>query len=289
MKNSVYVLPNTIQAVEDFEWLRTEVVALGGEANVFEATTLSGMDQTDIVKAFQEARAQDFLALARDIRALRPKIRKGRPDSAQTKALRAMHERLEDLKRIDFFPSSASKDVAGAMQKLMPSDVPPESGARAPGGRLDSREYQHRVWITRPRPGVDRFSSAWLIRRFIDAGARFVFGATPDQFPDAVPFDMYQNAGFRHEGDRCTFEVLAARFGIEDPVVARLGEIVHDLDLKDTRYNSPHAPTIGRLVDGFRATIASDDELLRQGIALFESLYQSFRSDPTKRTRTKIC
>ncbi len=82
--------------------------------------------------------------------------------------------------------------------------------------------------MTRPRPGVDRFSSAWLIRRFIDRDARFVFAASPDRYPDAVPFDMYHAGGFKHEGDMCTFEVLQERFGIRDIAVRRIGEIVHE-------------------------------------------------------------
>ena len=126
---------------------------------------------------------------------------------------------------------------------------------------------------------MDRFSSAWLIRRFVDPGARFVFAAAPDKVPEAVPFDMYQSGGFRHEGDRCTFEVLQERFGIGDPSVRRIGEIVHDLDLKDDRFRSPHAPTIGNLVEGLRASIPEDALLLEQGMALFEALYRSFQPE----------
>ena len=115
--------------------------------------------------------------------------------------------------------------------------------------------YRNRVWVTRPRPGVDRFSSAWLIRRFIDRDATFVFAAAPDRYPDAVPFDMYQAGGFKHEGDLCTFEVLQDRFGIRDVAVKRIAEIVHDIDLKEDRYKSPHAATVANLVEGLRASI----------------------------------
>ena len=106
--------------------------------------------------------------------------------------------------------------------------------------------YRNRLWVTRPRPGVDRFASAWLIRRFIDRDATFAFAAAPDRYPDAVPFDMYQGGGFRHEGDLCTFEVLEDRFGIRDAAVRRIAEIVHDIDLKEDRYKSPHAPTVAQ-------------------------------------------
>ena len=144
--------------------------------------------------------------------------------------------------------------------------------------------------MTRPRPGVDRFSSAWLIRRFIDASAVFVFASAPEKYPDAVPFDMYQPAGFKHEGENCTFEVLQERFGISDFAVRSIAEVVHDLDLKDDRFKSPHAVTIGMLVEGLRASIADDAKLLEQGIPMFEALYQSLQpAEGCARQSQKIC
>jgi hypothetical protein len=155
---------------------------------------------------------------------------------------------------------------------------------------LDPRDFTGRRWVTRPRPGVDRFASAWLIRRFIDARAPFVFADSPEQRPEAVSFDMYQPGGFRHEGDRCTFEVLVDRFGIGDAAVLAIGEIVHDLDLKDDRFKSPHAPTIGALVVGLRASVADDHELLERGMAMFEALYQSLLpAKGVRGGRPKIC
>ena len=119
---------------------------------------------------------------------------------------------------------------------------------------------------------MDRFASAWLIQRFIDPAAQFAFAATPDGVANAVPFDMY-DAGFSHEGDRCTFEVLQTRFGVDDVIVRRIGEIVHDVDLKDDRFHSPQAPTIAMLVEGLRTAWADDAELLHHGVALFDALY----------------
>jgi hypothetical protein len=151
------------------------------------------------------------------------------------------------------------------------------------------RDFAGRQWVTRPRPGVDRFASAWFIRRFIDAGATFVFALAPAKFPDAVPFDMYQPGGFRHDGDKCTLEVLQERFGVEDEAVRKIGQIVHDLDLKDGRFKSPHAPTVGLLVEGFRASIVENGKLLEQGMAMFEALYQSLQRVKRQPGRAKIC
>ena len=227
MKNAVYVLPNTPEAREDLEWLRTEVLALGGEASLFETSSITGVDE----------------------RRLLAQIRKARPGDAQDGPTQSVERRSADMK-----------------------------------------EYQHRTWVTRPRPGVDRFSSAWLIRRFIDPAAQFAFASSPDRVPDAIPFDMYQSGGFRHEGERCTFEVLLERFAIADPAVRQIGEIVHDLDLKDDRFRSAHAPTIGLLVEGLRASFHEDAQLLEQGIALFEALYQSLRPGKNPKTgKSGIC
>jgi hypothetical protein len=155
---------------------------------------------------------------------------------------------------------------------------------------VDPAAYRNRVWVTRARPGVDRFASAWLIRRFIDRDATFVFAAAPDRYPDAVPFDMYQAGGFKHDGDLCTFEVMVERFGIRDAAIKRIAEFVHDIDLKEDRYKSPHTTTVGRLVEGLRASIADDAKLLEAGIVMFEALYRSFEN--VKRPRAakgRIC
>lgn len=170
-----------------------------------------------------------------------------------------------------------------AMPTIEHQRPPAKPRVRSATPQLDPGTYRNRVWVTRPRPGVDRFASAWLIRRFIDPKATFLFASSPDRYPDAVPFDMYHDGGFRHDGDLCTFEVLQKRFGVRDVAVRRIAEIVHDIDLKEDRYKSPHAATVGNLVEGLRASVRDDANLLEQGILMFEALYQSFQT--AKRAR----
>ena len=157
--------------------------------------------------------------------------------------------------------------------------------AAAATTQLDRTQYHGRTWITRPRPGVDRMSSAWLIRRFIDPKAQFVFGEAKND-SKAIPFDTFE-AEFGHHGTHCTFETLCDRFGIHDDAVQRLGHIVHDLDLKEATYREPEAPTVGQLVDGLRRAHANDDALLHAGTDMFEALYQSMISEikPTRANR----
>ncbi|MGH9335931.1 MAG: chromate resistance protein ChrB domain-containing protein, partial [Vicinamibacteria bacterium] len=136
--------------------------------------------------------------------------------------------------------------------------------------------YRGRLWVTRPRPGVDRMACAWLIQRFIDPRARFGFAADRDSAPaDAIPYDMF-GVRFSHRGEGCTFETLSAIFDLREPSVARLAAIVHDLDLKDERFGAPESATVGTVIEGLLLAHADDDALLSQGIALFEALYRAF-------------
>jgi hypothetical protein len=131
-------------------------------------------------------------------------------------------------------------------------------------------------------------ASAWLIRRFIDSNARFGFITDVKTAGEALPFDMF-GAGFGHEGDRCTFEALAVRFGIRDAAVARIAEIVHDLDLKDGKFGAPDAATLGIAIDGLQLSSTDDSVLLDQGMTLFEALYRSFgRSIRPSRPRAVV-
>jgi hypothetical protein len=292
VKNAVHVLPESAQSREDFEWLRAEVIALGGQVAIFNVSSMGEPDERQIVTQFQAASAAEFGQLRKELKIMRTRARSGAGTSGANgiQAIRALQERFERAVRRDLFAAPGSREVESALQELIADYRPsPRPDSSPDASRLDPEEYKGRVWVTRPRPGVDRFSSAWLVRRFIDRDARFVFAAAPDRYPDAVPFDMYHAGGFKHEGDLCTFEVLQERFGIRDIAVKRIGEIVHDIDLKEDRYKSPHAPTVGNLVEGLRASTPDDARLLEQGISLFEALYLSFSSAKPQRARRPRC
>ena len=292
LKNAVHVLPESAQAREDFEWLRGEVLGLGGQAAIFDVPLMSDVDERQIVGQFQSASAAEFGRLRKELKMMRPRLRQDARTSGEQglQALRAFQERFEHAVRRDMFAAEGSREVESALKELL-SEYRPSAKSRAQPAPdlLDPDDYKGRVWVTRPRPGVDRFSSAWLIRRFIDRDAKFVFAASPERYPDAVAFDMYHAAGFRHEGDLCTFEVLQERFGIRESAVRRIGEIVHDIDLKEERYKSPHAPTVAHLVEGLRASTPDDARLLELGIGMFEALYVSFSTAKSARARKPRC
>jgi hypothetical protein len=295
-RNSVYVLPNTEQCREDFEWIRSEIVALGGEATVFAADAISDGGTEEIVAEFRRTRERDYDSLKAETDRLVPGRRGKRRlsstrDGRARRALRALHERFSAIERIDFFDAPARRKTAASLAALEHVVDGRQPVRKAPTAALSAVSFHGRRWVTRRRPGVDRMASAWLIRRFIDPSATFAF---TDRAGGAdVPFDMYTGE-FSHQGDSCTFEVLANRFRLKNPAIVKVGQIVHDLDMKDTKYDPPEAAAVGRMVEGLRALHGDDATLLEQGIVMFDALARSFESDegavdaPKSRRQTKL-
>jgi len=275
LKNSAYVLPHSSETREDFEWIRNEIVASGGQAMVLVARAPDRATSDEIIDGFRIARTRDYQALATVASRMLKKTNAKQAGAIRreiTQGLRRLRERLAETVRRDFFGAPGREEVEALLTMLDPQTKRPNKGGPA-GARTSAADFRGNVWITRPRPGVDRMSSAWLIRRFIDPDATFVFGDAAKE-PSAIPFDTFR-AEFGHHGSHCTFETLSQRFGISDPAVRTIGRIVHDLDLKETTYNEGETATIGGLVEGLRRGHANDDVLLRSGMEMFEALYRS--------------
>ena len=296
-RNSVYVLPNTPQCREDFEWIRSEIVAAGGEATVFAADALNTDGDDAVVGAFRRARDADYAALKREANQLLAAASKRRGAAGPireklTRSVRALRERFADIERIDFCNApdgpAAGEALASLERRLLQQLALPGRVAAAAAAPRSATAFHNRRWVTRPRPGVDRMASAWLIRRFIDPHAAFAFVEQPSDAD--TPFDMYVGE-FSHQGSLCTFETLVERFGLRDATVRRIGQIVHDLDMKESKYAAPEGPAVGRMVDGLRSIHANDHVLLEQGISMFEALARSFDStiarEPPHRVRRR--
>jgi hypothetical protein len=283
LKQAVYVLPDTPDAREDFEWLKTEVKAAGGDATVFAADTVDAWSEDALVEEFRRVRQDGYNELAQYIeQALKRAGSARRPKGTRAPALRRLldifRERLVAAEKIDFFGSAGRDRVLASLRQLENRTAGP-SRAASPAAADHSEKtasFQGRLWITRPRPGVDRMSSAWLIRRFIDRQASFGFATDRDAVPDhGVPFDMF-GVEFSHQGDGCTFETLCSVFGLDEPALSRIAAIVHDLDLKDGLFGAPECSTVGSLIEGLQLAHQNDDVLLEQGMTLFDSLYRAF-------------
>jgi hypothetical protein len=277
VKQAVYVLPDSPGAREDFEWLRTEIEGAGGQASVFVADTVDSWTHDALVEEFRRTRQDAYADLARQAeQQLRSSTSRRSRRLPSRRVVQQLRERLAAIERVDFF-GSAGRDRAVTLVRQVEERA---SGAQRTAANVKTgdapRSYRAQLWVTRPRPGVDRMASAWLISRFIDPEARFAFAAERNAVPaNAIPFDMF-GVEFSHQGDGCTFETLCAFFGLQEPALARLAAIVHDLDLKDGRFGAPEAATIGTVIEGLQLAHGDDETLLVHGMALFDSLYRAF-------------
>lgn len=270
LKNTVYTLPNTESTVEDFEWLLREIAAEGGEGIVYAAALLDGLTDADVEAIFRRDRDADYAEIA--VAATRCA---SDPAGRRPVELARLRRRLDEVTRIDYFGApgriAAQAAVAAAEARLRPA--PATAGEFGLGERPVGR-----TWVTRRGVGIDRIASGWLIRRFIDPAAVFKFVAPAGYRPASgeLRFDMY-DAEFTHEGTRCTFETLLARFGLGDTRgLGVLGAIVHDVDLKETAFGQPETAGVAALIDGIVATTPEDDTRLARGAALLDALYATF-------------
>jgi hypothetical protein len=275
---SAYVLPDIEKCRRDVQALRRDIVARGGEAIVFAGGTDEAGESRRLVATFRRLREADYRSLSAGIRRRQRQLRK--PGPAGRRAVDNLRARFNAIVGIDFF-EAPGRGAAGASIDALERWLERRSRNLREDDPATRRaaEFQNRRWVTRPRPGIDRLASAWLIRRFIDPFASFAF--VSEAGPDDVPFDI-PDTGFTHQGGMCTFETLADAFAIRNDGVRRLGRVVHDLDLKDGRSGAPEVAAIGRVVDGLRALYADDHVLLEYGISFFDA-YADSRETQRKR------
>ena len=264
LRTSGHLLPNSPENHERFEWLAAAIRKYKGQASVAQVHSLDDLPQEKLKEMFVAKRSKDYEILIRDLKKVAGRRAPG--------GIARFRRRLQEIAAIDFFNSPMRSRAEAFLESL---DSIAESKA-IPGSRAKAKkEYLDRAWVTRPRPGIDRVSSAWLIRRFIDANAQFVFANDPRQHPDAIPFDMFQAGGFGHRGDDCTFETLRKEFAIRDPKVEAVAEMIHDADLSDEKFGRVEALGIDRVLIGWAQQGIFDDELLRRGMEMIEGLYRS--------------
>jgi len=279
IKNSVYALPAGDEAQEDLQWVLREVVKGGGDASIVEARFVDGRSDQQVVALFNKAREANYQELAGEAR----EVAEGFPGQGSPPANRRaevanqvarLRQRLGEIVALDFFGAAGRETAEGLVTGLEARMKPENEASESAKPTMPIEAAQGRTWVTRTGIKVDRMASAWLIRRFIDPKARFKFVPTKDYRPQAreLRFDMF-DAEFTHEGDLCTFEVLIRRFGLEDPGLRHVAEIVHDIDLKDAKYRREEAAGIGQLVAGIAAAHPDDEVRLARGTALFEDLY----------------
>ena len=273
LKSSAYVLPDNPANYERFQWLSKQIQDGGGEATLIRVAQIEGLSDRRMVQMFVEARTAEYKELAAAGREMLARTKKQNP-RALAGELEKLRRRFDEIREIDYFKSPAAHDAQMLLQQIERQLAP--KNARAVPPRLDAAGFRGKTWLTRPRPGIDRAGSAWLIRKFIDPQARFVFGTRPAKHPGALPFDML-DAEFSHQGDDCTFETLVKRFGITDPAVLQMAEMIHDADLEDNKFRRSECIGVNSVLSGWAKTNISDAELLAKGMECFEGLYRSLR------------
>jgi hypothetical protein len=272
LKRSAYLLPDTPERYEDFQWLAQEVQREGGDATLVRVHQIENMTEADVIAIFHEPRNQDYRQLAARYRKVLQGLDKKRPSARAQEELARLAKDHQRIRDVDFFGAPGGAEVRRLEEAITMRTRRPETTAREPKPTLDLTKLTGRRWVTRPRPHVDRIASAWLIKRFIDPGATFVF-ADPQDFPaDAIPFDA-PNVELTHHGEDCTFETLVKRGRLRDRRLLRLAEIVHEADLRDGKYPHEEARGIDAAIRGFLAASADDARVLELGMTLFEGLY----------------
>jgi hypothetical protein len=284
IKNSVYALPKNDQTQEDFQWALREIIEGGGDASLCEARFVEGLSDEQVEALFQAARGSEYGEIAEEARRLAEiPLPEGQiEDSRRTQGeidLARLKRRLAEVVAIDFFGAPGREAAEGLVSGVEARMHEKRSGKQVGKAATSRREdLQGKTWVTRKGIHVDRMASAWLIRRFIDSGARFKF-APPKGYkplPDELRFDMFE-AEFTHEGDRCSLEVLIDRTGLNEPALGPIAEIVHDIDLKDSKFGRQETPGIERLIAGIAMAHKDDESRLARGTAVFDDLYEYFK------------
>jgi len=267
LRNGVSLLPASERHAAALEQIAGEVRAVQGTADLYRLGGRDELHDAELRALFD--RGADYAQLLARIAAVNP------PDE---QAVRGLRRELDALVAIDYFSGEARRQAEAAMSALEAVTGGEPAAISRKIRRLDTGDFQGRLWATRKHLWVDRMASAWLIRRFIDRKAKFLWLDNPRKCPkQALGFD-FDHATFTHVGGRVTFEVLAASFGLErDRALARLASIVHCLDVGGVPV--AEAAGIEAVLAGLRAASADDDRLLADASRVFDSLYANFQQE----------
>lgn len=284
LKNSVYALPAGEQTREDLEWLLGEIERGGGEGVICESSVVAGMSDEQVRDLFDAARDAEYTEITKELRKLvaaAKGVSAGRGSNATDARAEVvkLRRRFGEIGAIDFFGATGRLTVEALLtelEALLAEPGPPQ--AEAGSAQKEAADLVGKTWVTRRGVHVDRIACAWLIRRFIDAEARFKFVGGKEYAPEPgeLRFDMFRGE-FTHEGDRCTFEVMLERTGLGDPALRAIGEIVHDIDLKDGKFGREQTAGIADVIAGVCLTQDDDPGRIERGGLIFDGTYELLR------------
>jgi hypothetical protein len=277
LRDGVYVLPDTESSRRLFGAQRAEIEKQGGSASVLRLPAQPQDQEAHLRELFD--RTADYAKLLAGVEKLRSGLGKVR-DVVARRRLLVLRREIDAQVGVDFFPGAARdqllaayKDVEVALTAQLSPGEPHAAHRAVPQRSL--AKYQGRVWATRERLWIDRICSAWLIRRFIDPKAKFMWLKRTRDIPRrAVGFD-FDGAEFTHVDTRVTFEVLLQSFALDgDPALRRLADLVHFLDVGGVVV--PEAGAIELMLRSKQQRCRSDDLLLREAQVLLDDLYAGY-------------
>jgi hypothetical protein len=286
-RNSAYVLPHSKERLEDFQWLCQEIRDSQGEASVFVAESPDEAENQSLKAAFNSARESDCKNLSNDAEKITGRIRrlKGKKqfsESAQKslqKEVALLEQNCSDIERIDFFGVPLMKKMKSLIDRARRELAPSGTNVVATHlpGRHRRESFQAKRWTTREHIHIDRLCSAWLIRRFIDPKAKFIFAPESKIPHDAIPFDVFR-CEFGHHGEDCTFETLLHSFRIKDKALTTLAQIIHDIDMKDNKFARSEATGLDMVVRALSNSLKDDHKTLEVGSVMLDALYSRLAS-----------
>jgi len=280
-KKALYLLPENPETLEDLEWTLKEVTAAGGQGVIFSASVVEGLSDGELAALFDAAREAQYQELAGEVRKALSNLERvrNRPTSAEvSEQVIQLREQLAAIEGIDFFQANGREQVQALIDTLESKGRESASSEDEEAAPAESNAgFSGSTWVTRANIHVDRMASAWLIRRSIDPAARFKFVTDRNYQPEPgeLRFDMF-NAEYTHDAERCTFEVLLDLLAEPDAALRRIADIVHDLDLRDHKYQRPEATGVKMMLDGLAANHERDEDRIEHASSLFEALYKSF-------------
>ena len=277
LRGSAWILPETPETTELFQWLVQEIQSFRGEATLVHVDRIEAMTEEQVRALFHKARGVEYQAVVQGCREILSQLDRYLANHRSVAKLRGtldgFKRELDRIQTIDYLDTPAGPRARKLWETTATRLRAAETRPRAAGGRHRVSLPPHgSTWVTRPRPHIDRIASAWLIRRFYDPEAKFAFADAADAARKGVPFDVL-GADFGHHGEDCTFETLVKRFGIKDRRVKVIAEIVHEADLHDGKFTRNESTGVDFAIRGLAASTQEDQELLERGMAIFDGLY----------------
>jgi hypothetical protein len=291
-RNSVYVLPYSEERLEDFQWLCQQIKDSKGEASIFISELPDEEENRALRSLFERSREEDYEAILASAENLLERIRLAKEKQSLSdpilkklaKEAKHLTDSFADIERIDFFSPRLGKEVRSTLEQITNhlASSKPQEEFLAPLKYYPRKAFHRKVWATREHIHIDRLCSAWLVQRFIDPQARFVFAPESNLPKDVVLFDVF-GAEFSHHGDDCTFETLLKSFQLKDKALTAIAEIIHDVDMKDHKFGRPESAGLDAVIRALSDFFKDDYKVLEVGSVILDALYAYFSNTKQQR------